>query len=72
MPALATALALSCLLQSPAVGSPAADSSVATAVAVRTSQPVTIDGRADDPVWRTAPIISDFLEFAPTEGGRPR
>ena len=72
MPALATALALSCLLQSPAVGSPAADSSVATAVAVRTSQPVTIDGRADDPVWRTAPIISDFLQFAPTEGGRPR
>jgi hypothetical protein len=72
MPALAHALALSCLLQNPAVGTHAADSSVATAMAVRTTQPVTIDGRADDAIWRTAPIISDFVEFAPTEGGRPR
>src|SRR5262252_3968589 len=72
MPALAHALALSCLLQSPAVGSPAADSSATTAVAVRTPEPVTIDGRADDAIWRTAPIIANFVQFSPVEGGPAR
>jgi Domain of unknown function (DUF5916)/Carbohydrate family 9 binding domain-like len=36
---------------------------------VRTTQPVMIDGRNDDPVWQSAPIISDFRQFAPAENG---
>ena len=31
-----------------------------------------IDGRADDAVWRTAPVISDFTQFSPVEGGPAR
>src|SRR5262245_34556034 len=64
-------LAIACLLQSPA-GSSAAGIPPASATAVRTSEPVVIDGRADDPVWRTAPIIGDFTQFSPGEGGPAR
>jgi Domain of unknown function (DUF5916)/Carbohydrate family 9 binding domain-like len=45
---------------------------VATAVAVRAERAPVIDGRDDDPVWRTAPATSQFLEFQPTEGKAPR
>ena len=30
-----------------------------------------IDGRDDDPVWRTVPVISDFRQYDPTEDGAP-
>jgi hypothetical protein len=72
MPSLARALALSCLLSSTAVASPAAPDSGTTAVAVRTADPVVIDGRPDDAIWRTAPVISRFTQFAPVEGGPAR
>ncbi|NUO62067.1 MAG: carbohydrate binding family 9 domain-containing protein [Gemmatimonadaceae bacterium] len=42
------------------------------ASAVRADQPPVIDGREDDPVWRSAPARSDFLEFRPNEGKQPR
>jgi hypothetical protein len=41
-------------------------------VAVRTPDPVVIDGRADDAIWRTAPAITDFTQFSPAEGGPAR
>ena len=47
-------------------------SAVARAVAVRAERPPVLDGREDDPVWRSAPEIADFQEFSPTEGKAPR
>ncbi len=38
-----------------------------SAVAVRAVDPPTIDGKDDDPVWRTAPVISAFKQWNPTE-----
>ncbi|MDE3156026.1 MAG: carbohydrate binding family 9 domain-containing protein [Acidobacteriota bacterium] len=36
--------------------------------AVRATTPVVIDGVLDDPVWRTAPVASHFVESEPDEG----
>ena len=72
MPSIARAFALTCLLSSIAPVSWAEPTTVATAAAIRTPEPVVIDGRADDAIWRTAPIISDFVQFAPVEGGPAR
>ena len=44
----------------------------AVSTAVRAERPPVIDGRDDDPVWRTAPATSEFLEFMPSEGKAPR
>ncbi|HET7224608.1 MAG TPA: DUF5916 domain-containing protein [Candidatus Eisenbacteria bacterium] len=71
MPKLPFAIALACLLPSAALSAAAPDSAV-TAVAVRTPQPVVIDGRPDDAVWHTAPVIADFVQFSPVEGGPAR
>jgi len=68
MPSLASTFALACLLQ----GSGAPAPVTTTAAAVRASVPVVIDGRADDAVWRTAPVIADFTQFSPVEGGPAR
>ena len=38
------------------------------AIAVRTSQPPTIDGRLDDPVWRDVTPITAFVQTSPVEG----
>jgi len=48
------------------------DTALAPAVAVRATQAPLIDGKDDDPVWRTAPATSQFLEFTPNEGKAPR
>ncbi|HET9512493.1 MAG TPA: DUF5916 domain-containing protein [Gemmatimonadales bacterium] len=42
------------------------------ATAIRAQQPPVLDGRDDDPAWRRAAPISDFLEFEPNEGKAPR
>jgi hypothetical protein len=44
----------------------------AAAVAIRAERAPVIDGREDDPVWRTAPATAEFLEFQPNEGKTPR
>ena len=72
MPTIARAFALACLLSSIAPGSWAGPTTLATAAAVRAPAPVVIDGRADDAIWRTAPIIAEFVQFAPVEGGPAR
>ena len=46
--------------------------SVVPAVAVRAERAPVVDGREDDPVWRTAPATGDFREFSPAEGKTPR
>ena len=72
IPTLAQVFALATLLCGAALASPAAPTSWPTATAVRASEPVVIDGRPDDPVWREAPVIADFTQFSPTEGGPAR
>lgn len=47
------------------------DSATTTVIARRTDQPPAIDGRNDDPIWRDAPRVSDFLQFDPNEGVAP-
>src|SRR6202171_4623162 len=42
------------------------------ATAVRAETPPVIDGKDDDAVWRTAPVISGFTQWSPTEGKQPR
>jgi hypothetical protein len=71
--------ALLALLCAPVLARPSAAqqqlpvvTTVASATAVRASQAPTIDGRDDDPVWRSAPATSEFQEFSPREGGTPR
>lgn len=36
-----------------------------------TGDPPAIDGRLDDPVWRNATRITDFVQTSPTDGGAP-
>ena len=36
--------------------------------ATRSAQPMTIDGKDDEPVWRQATPITEFQEWRPTEG----
>ena len=42
-----------------------------SATAVRAARSPVIDGRDDDPVWRTAPAITQFRQWQPTEGQEP-
>ena len=46
--------------------------STPTARAVRAQEPVRVDGRDDDAVWRSAPITDEFRQFAPGEGAPAR
>ncbi len=45
--------------------------SATTAVAHRAASPPVIDGKDNDEVWRTAPVIKDFRQFQPTEDANP-
>ncbi|MEN0064421.1 MAG: DUF5916 domain-containing protein [Myxococcota bacterium] len=38
---------------------------------VTTAEPIVVDGVLDEPVWQSAPPVTDFLRFQPTEGGAP-
>jgi hypothetical protein len=40
--------------------------------ATRAVQPPVIDGRDDDAVWRTAPVITGFRVYRPVEDGEPQ
>src|SRR5437773_1318834 len=72
MPTFARTFALACMLQSTAAASPAGPASATSALAVRTSEVVVIDGRADEAIWHTAPAITAFTQFSPVEGGPAR
>src|SRR5690606_1690202 len=39
-----------------------------TATAVRITEAITIDGSLDEPVWMTAPAVTDFWQVLPDEG----
>jgi hypothetical protein len=51
----------------PIIGATATNASAA-----RAASAPTIDGRADDAVWRDAPVIDQFLEYEPNTGAEPR
>lgn len=55
-----------------ALGLHAADTTRVDAVATRATVPPVIDGRDDDAVWRQAKPITDFTQWQPTEGKKPR
>jgi hypothetical protein len=48
-----------------------AGSNPKTAVAVRTPVPPNIDGVLDEPEWKLAKPITDFVQFLPNEGSEP-
>lgn len=41
------------------------------AQAVSATAPIVIDGRFDEPVWQTAPVIGEFVQREPAEGAAP-
>ncbi|HKW09225.1 MAG TPA: DUF5916 domain-containing protein [Gemmatimonadaceae bacterium] len=41
-------------------------------VAIRAARAPVIDGKDNDPVWRQAPPITEFTQWQPTEGKKPR
>ncbi|MDP9177776.1 MAG: carbohydrate binding family 9 domain-containing protein [Gemmatimonadota bacterium] len=43
-----------------------------SATALRADVPPVIDGKGDDQVWRSTPVISAFKQWRPTEGKAPR
>lgn len=67
-------LGLLLLLQAEAVKpSPSPSPPATTAVrATRAVAPPVLDGREDDAVWRTTPVIDQFLEARPSEGATAR
>lgn len=64
-PAVASAL--------PAAAGVGADrtATVVDARAVSLSAPIIVDGQFDEPVWREAPVLGDFVQREPSEGAAP-
>lgn len=54
----------------PYTGSDSNARRTARAVRVQGAPPV-VDGDISDPVWQTAPVITDFVQFEPLEGAPP-
>lgn len=65
------AFALSFLLLPAAVLADTRAARAAEALAVPTSSPIVIDGKLDEPVWRQAPAINEFIQREPAEGNPP-
>lgn len=60
----------------PALAAPPGDAgrerrAVVDAQAVSAATPIVIDGRFDEPVWTTAPVIGEFVQREPAEGAAP-
>jgi len=81
LPLLGLVLNLQTIQQSPPAGRPDARPSASitvpaptdtSATAVRATSAPVIDGRDDDQVWASTPVISAFQEWRPTEGKPPR
>ena len=50
---------------------PLATGEIKTAEAVRTDEPITIDGRLDEEVWNDATVITDLHQILPVEFSEP-
>src|SRR2546426_1086562 len=44
---------------------------VPSTTAVRRNGPIVLDGKLDEPAWRTAAVVTEFTQFDPDEGKRP-
>ena len=60
---LAFALPATAHMQTPQNGA-----EVPVAVGTSTATPPAVDGRLDDAVWESAPVITDFVQHEPFEG----
>lgn len=49
-----------------------ADPNTAQTRAVRTDEPMSLDGRDREAIWATAPVTDDFYQFTPAEAGKAR
>ncbi len=58
-------------IQAQATGERSASAANTTATAAQAERPPVIDGRDDDPVWKTAIAITGFRVFDPKEDGDP-
>src|SRR5258706_2994059 len=65
-------LAVTFAVQSPARPVDSLAAIPKSVTAAHASQQPVIDGRDDDPVWREAKPITEFQEWRPSEGGRPK
>ncbi len=62
-------LCLAASLEAQTASDDAADAPVASGAL--TDRPPVIDGRPDEEIWRSAPVISGFVQHEPLEGQRP-
>ena len=60
------------VVQAEAVTPPPALPSPTSVRATPAAEPPVLDGRDTDALWRTTPVIDQFLESRPTEGAAPR
>jgi hypothetical protein len=68
---LATAPVRAQTIQAQAAADHSTSVSVTSATAARAERPPVIDGRDDDPIWKTATAITGFRLFDPKEDGEP-
>ncbi|HEY8257430.1 MAG TPA: DUF5916 domain-containing protein, partial [Gemmatimonadales bacterium] len=60
------------LLQGQAMGTMPSLPAATAVRATRTAEPPVLDGRSDDVIWQSTPVIDQFLEAKPTEGAEPK
>ena len=65
-------LAFQAQYQAPVTRPPVAAPPVNSVTAILASESPILDGRADEPFWQTATLITDFQEARPTEGAAPK
>ena len=68
---LATAPVRAQTIQAQAAADHSTSVSVTSATAARAERPPVIDGRDDDPIWKTGTAITGFRLFDPKEDGEP-
>jgi hypothetical protein len=67
----ALALLSAAVLQQPAAQASAPPPPTRTAIAQRADTPPAIDGRNDDAIWRTAPVVDAFRQWDPLDDADP-
>jgi hypothetical protein len=66
-------IAAALILTAPHTGTaqPVTDAGARSAIVTETTDPITLDGVLDEPVWRTAPAIGSLVQRTPNEGAAP-
>lgn len=58
-------------ISTPAAGTPDHDARAPSSIAVPLTGEITMDGVLDEPIWQSAPAITQFYQKAPEEGASP-